>query len=153
MQTSDLTIRVSVRDQRLDLLENGRVVASYPVSTSRFGVGSEAGSYKTPLGRFQISEKIGDGLPLGTVFRGRVPLAPNDPLPPTDDLILSRILWLDGLEAQNANTHERFIYIHGTRHEDKIGQPDSHGCVRMKGDDLLALFERVPLGTEVVIAA
>ncbi|HEX3818456.1 MAG TPA: L,D-transpeptidase, partial [Chthoniobacterales bacterium] len=77
MQTSDLTICVSVRDQRLDLLEGERIVASYPVSTSRFGLGSEEGSYKTPLGRFKISEKIGDGLPLGTIFRGRIPLAPN----------------------------------------------------------------------------
>jgi lipoprotein-anchoring transpeptidase ErfK/SrfK len=153
MQTSELTIRISVRDQRLDLREGGRIVASYPVSTSRFGLGTAEGSFKTPLGRFKISEKIGEGLPVGTVFRGRVPLAPNEPLPASEDLILSRILWLDGLEAENANTHDRFIYIHGTRHEDKIGQPDSHGCVRMKSADLLAFFARVPLGAEVIIEA
>ena len=78
---------------------------------------------------------------------------PDDALPPTDDLVLSRILWLDGLEAHNANTRDRFIYIHGTNHEDEIGQPASHGCVRMKNADLIALFDQVPLGAEVVIEA
>lgn len=153
MQTTAPVIRISVAAQRLDLVENEKVIASYPVSTSRFGLGSEEGSFKTPLGRFEIAEKIGDGAPVGTIFRGRVPLAPNEQAPPTDDLILTRILWLEGREAHNANTRERYIYIHGTRHEDRIGEPASHGCVRMKGDDLLALFERVPTGTEVLIEA
>jgi lipoprotein-anchoring transpeptidase ErfK/SrfK len=106
---------------------------------------------KTPLGRFRIGEKIGGDLPTGTIFRSRVPLGPKDPPPPTDDHILSRILWLDGIEEHNANTRDRFIYIHGTNHEDKIGQPASHGCIRMKSADLIALFEQVPLGAEVVI--
>ena len=153
MQTSSPTIRVSVRDQRLDLLEGEEVVASYPVSTSSFGLGSEEGSRKTPLGRFQIGEKIGEGAPVGTIFRGRVPLAPNEPPPETEDHILTRILWLEGLEPENANTRARFIYIHGTNHEDRIGQPDSHGCIRMKTGDLLALFDRVSAGAEVVISA
>lgn len=153
MQTTSPTIRVSVRDQRLDLVEGEAVVASYPVSTSRFGLGSEEGSRKTPLGRFRIGEKIGAGAPVGTIFRGRVPLAPNEPPPETEDHVLTRILWLDGLEPQNANTRERFIYIHGTQHEDRIGQPDSHGCIRMKATDLLALFERVSTGAEVLITA
>ena len=153
MQTTGPTIRISVADQRLDLLENADVTASYPVSTSRFGIGSDVGSFRTPLGRFRIAQKIGEGAPIGTIFRGRVPLAPNEPLPATDDLILTRILWLDGEEEHNANTRDRFIYIHGTRHEDRIGEADSHGCVRMKGDDLVALFDRVSTGTEVVIEA
>jgi L,D-transpeptidase YbiS len=153
MQTEGPVIRVSVAAQRLDLIEAGEVVARYPVSTSRFGVGTEEGSFKTPLGRFQIGEKIGEGLPVGTIFRGRQPLAPNEPPPSTDDLILTRILWLEGCEAHNANTRDRFIYIHGTKHEDRIGQPASHGCVRMKTADLLALFDRVSPGTEVVIEA
>ncbi|MBA3962286.1 MAG: L,D-transpeptidase [Chthoniobacterales bacterium] len=153
MQTTAPTIRVSVRDQRLDLMDGEDVLASYPVSTSRFGIGSEAGSLKTPLGRFRIGEKIGADMPVGTIFRGRRPLSPNEKPPPTEDLILTRILWLEGLEEHNANTRERYIYIHGTRHEDLIGQPASHGCIRMKGDDLLALFERVPQGAEVVITA
>lgn len=153
MQTTGPTIRVSVRDQRLDLIEAGEVRASYFVSTSRFGVGSEEGSRKTPLGRFRISDKIGDDAPLGTIFRGRRPLGPGDSLPPTEDQIMHRILWLDGLEPQNANTRDRFIYIHGTNHEDRIGTPDSHGCIRMKSADLVALYERIPLGAEVEIIA
>ncbi len=152
MQTTSPTIRVSIDAQRLDLLDQDRVVASYPVSTSRFGLGSDEGSRKTPLGRFCIGEKIGADAPVGTIFRGRVPLRPNEPPPDTEDHILTRILWLDGLEPQNANTRSRFIYIHGTNHEDRIGRPDSHGCIRMKTEDLLALFEAVSAGTEVVIA-
>jgi lipoprotein-anchoring transpeptidase ErfK/SrfK len=151
MQTSEPLIRISVPEQRLDLLSGDTVLASYPVSTSRFGLGSEEGSMKTPLGRFKIGEKIGDGLPINTIFRSRIPLAPEEPPPPTEDLVLSRILWLDGLEEHNANTRDRFIYIHGTNHEDEIGQPASHGCVRMKNADLIALFDRVPIGAEVVI--
>jgi lipoprotein-anchoring transpeptidase ErfK/SrfK len=153
MQTSEPLIRISVREQRLDLLSGDEIIATYPVSTSRFGLGTEEGSMKTPGGRFQICEKIGDGAPLKTIFRGRIPLRPDDPAPPTDDLILSRILWLEGLEEHNANTRDRFIYIHGTNHEADIGRPASHGCIRMKNADLVALFDRVPLGTKVVIAA
>lgn len=108
---------------------------------------------KTPLGRFKIGEKIGTGLPSGTVFRSRIPLAPEQATPPGDDLVLSRILWLEGLEEHNTNTRDRFIYIHGTNHEEAIGQPASHGCIRMKNADLIALFDQVPLGAEVVIEA
>jgi L,D-transpeptidase YbiS len=151
MQTEDPMIRISIRDQRLDLVAGEEVLASYPISTSRFGIGSEAGSFRTPLGRFRIAEKIGAEMPPGTVFRGRIPLAPDDPLPPTEDLITSRILWLDGLDPENTNTRERFIYIHGTKHEDQIGQPASHGCVRMRNADIVALFERVPVGAKVRI--
>ncbi len=106
---------------------------------------------KTPLGRFRIGEKIGDGLPPGTVFCSRVPLAPDEALPPIDDLVLTRILWLDGTETHNTNTRDRYIYIHGTNHEEEIGRPASHGCIRMKSDDLVALFDRVPVGTSVLI--
>lgn len=153
MQTTSPRIRVSIPEQRLDLLDGDAVVASYPVSTSRFGLGSEEGSFKTPLGRFQIGEKIGADAPVGTIFRGRVPLAPNEPEPNTEDRILTRILWLKGLEPHNANTRDRFIYIHGTNHEETIGQPDSHGCIRMKTADLIALFDGVSTGTELVIEA
>jgi len=151
MQTPEPLIRISVREQRLDLVGGDGVLASYPISTSRFGLGSEEGSMKTLLGRFKIGEKIGSDLPINTVFRSRIPLAPEDPPPPTDDLVLSRILWLDGLEEHNANTRERYIYIHGTNHEEEIGQPASHGCIRMKNADLIALFDQVPRGAEVVI--
>ncbi len=90
-------------------------------------------------------------MPAGTIFVGRVPRQPDDPLPPTEDLVLSRILWLDGLESHNANTRNRFIYIHGTRHEDKIGEPDSHGCIRMRNADVVELFDLVDVDTPVTI--
>lgn len=88
---------------------------------------------------------------MGTIFRGRVPLGPGDPLPDTEDWITSRILWLDGLDSDNANTKDRFVYIHGTKHEDRIGQPDSHGCIRMRNADVIELFDLVREGTSVRI--
>jgi lipoprotein-anchoring transpeptidase ErfK/SrfK len=153
MQTTRPTIHISVRDQLLRLKCDDKILGSYPVSTSRFGVGSEEGSMKTPIGRFRIAEKIGADLPAGTIFQSRVPLDPSGPPPQNDDHVLSRILWLDGLEAHNSNTRDRFIYIHGTNHEDEIGQPASHGCIRMKNADLIAIFDQVPLDAEVIIEA
>ena len=144
-------IHISIRDQRLTLTEGETLVRTYPVSTSRFGIGTEEDSMKTPIGRFRVAEKIGDGLPSDTVFQSRVPLKADDPLPPTEDLVMSRILWLDGLDEHNANTRDRFIYIHGTKHEDKIGNPASHGCVRMRNADVIELFHLVDEGAPVVI--
>jgi len=144
-------VHISIRDQRLTLKEGETLIRTYPVSTSRFGIGTEEGSLKTPIGRFRIAEKIGDGLPSDTVFQSRVPLKADDPLPPTEDLVMSRILWLDGLDEHNTNTRERFIYIHGTKHEDKIGNPASHGCVRMRNADVIELFDLVDVGAPVVI--
>ena len=144
-------IHISVRDQRLTLKEDETPIRSYPVSTSRFGVGTEQGSMKTPTGRFCVTKKIGGDMPSGTIFRSRVPLKPDEPLPPTEDLVMSRILWLDGLDEQNANTRDRFIYIHGTKHEHKVGMPASCGCVRMRNADVIELFDLVDEGTPVVI--
>jgi len=144
-------IHISIRDQRLTLKEGETLVRTYPVSTSRFGIGAEEGSMKTPIGRFRVAGKIGDGLPSDTVFQSRVPLKADDPLPPTEDLVMSRILWLDGLDEHNANTRDRFIYIHGTKHEDKIGNQASHGCVRMRNADVIELFDLVDEGAPVVI--
>jgi len=151
MQTSRTNIHISIRDQRLTLKEGEVPIRSYRVSTSRFGVGTEEGSMKTPTGRFRVAEKIGGEMPSNTVFRNRIPLHPGDPLPPTEDLVMSRILWLDGLDEQNANARDRFIYIHGTKHEDKIGSPASHGCVRMRNDDVVELFDLVDEGAHVII--
>jgi lipoprotein-anchoring transpeptidase ErfK/SrfK len=145
------TIHVSIGDQRLTLKKGQRPIRSYPVSTSRFGIGTEEGSLKTPTGRFRVAQKIGDGMPGTTIFVGRVPLKADEIPPPTEDFVMSRILWLDGLDERNANTRDRFIYIHGTRHEDKIGKPASHGCVRMRNADVIELFELVDEGTPVVI--
>ncbi len=151
MQTSQTNIHISIRDQRLTLKKGETPIRIYPVSTSRFGIGTDEGSMKTPTGRFRIGEKIGGEMPSDTVFHARVALKAGDPLPPTEDLVMSRILWLDGLDEDNANTRDRFIYIHGTKHEEKIGIPDSHGCVRMRNGDVAELFKLVDEGTHVII--
>jgi lipoprotein-anchoring transpeptidase ErfK/SrfK len=151
VQTSRKKVDISLRRQRLALKEGRKTIRTYPISSSRFGIGSEEGSMKTPTGRFRIGEKIGHAARPGTIFQARVALGPNDPLPETEDLITSRILWLDGLDEDNANTRDRFIYIHGTKHEDKMGIPDSHGCIRMRNEDVIELFDLVDEGTPVVI--
>ena len=151
MQSARTRIDISIGDQRLTLTRDGETLRSYPVSSSRFGIGTEEGSMKTPLGNFRIVEKIGHAAEPGTIFKARVALGPDDPLPETEDLITSRILWLDGVDKGNANTRDRFIYIHGTKREHKIGTPDSHGCIRMRNDDVIELFELVDETTQVVI--
>ena len=146
-------IQISARTQELILKRGRKTLATYPISTSRFGLGSKEGSMKTPTGRFRIAEKIGDGMPLETVFKSRRPIKVTKKLLREEDLIMTRILWLDGLDARNANAHERFIYIHGTNHEENIGEPASHGCIRMRNADLVELFELVKRGTPVIIKA
>jgi lipoprotein-anchoring transpeptidase ErfK/SrfK len=152
-KSAQATIHISVRAQELTLKRGRKKLATYPVSTSRFGLGSREGSMKTPTGRFRIEEMIGEGMPLGTVFKSRRPVKATRKLLREEDLIMTRILWLDGLDPRNANTHERFIYIHGTNHEENIGEPASHGCIRMRNADLVELFESVKRGTPVVIKA
>jgi L,D-transpeptidase YbiS len=151
-KSPEVRIRISVGKQRLTLKSGRTKAAEYPVSTSRFGLGSRKGSFKTPTGKFRIAEKIGDGMPLGTVFKSRRPVRATKKLLREEDLIMTRILWLDGLEPRNANSHDRYIYIHGTNHEDKIGTPASVGCIRMKNADLIELFEQVTEGTPVEIS-
>jgi lipoprotein-anchoring transpeptidase ErfK/SrfK len=151
VKSSQTKIDISIRDQTLSVSRGGETVRSFPVSSSRFGLGSEEGSHKTPVGYFKVAQKIGHDMPSGTIFQARVPLQPVDPLPETEDWITSRILWLEGLEEHNANTRDRFIYIHGTKHEDKIGIPDSHGCIRMRNADVIELFQLVDEGTPVAI--
>jgi len=150
-KSPEAKIQISVRAQQLTLKAGRQKLASYPVSTSRFGLGTKEGSFKTPTGKFRITEKIGAGMPLRTVFKSRRPVKATKKALREEDLVMTRILWLDGLERRNANTHDRYIYIHGTNHEEKIGLPDSHGCIRMKNADLVELFERVFEGTPVEI--
>jgi len=152
-KSAQAKIDISVSKQRLTLKLGRKKVGEYPVSTSRFGLGTEEGSRRTPIGRFRIAEKIGDGLPQGTVFKSRRPVKATKKLLQTEDLIMTRILWLDGLDPGNANTHERFIYIHGTNHEESIGKPVSQGCIRMKNADLLELYKLVDVDTPVAIRA
>jgi L,D-transpeptidase YbiS len=145
------SIHISVSRQTLTLQGGPGASMEYPVSTSQFGLGAESGSFKTPLGRFEISEKIGSGAAYGTVFSSRVPTGEiGDPSDPAD-LIQTRILWLRGLDPENANTRDRYIYIHGTNHEEAIGAPASHGCVRMRNADIAELYDFVTEGTPVSI--
>jgi lipoprotein-anchoring transpeptidase ErfK/SrfK len=148
-----LKIAVSISAQTLTVEEQGSVIASFPVSTSRFGVGSLPGSLKTPIGEFKIAKKIGHGQPSRTVFVARLPVGEEFDWTNASDLITSRILWLEGLEAENANTRERFIYIHGTNREEEIGLPASHGCIRLRNQDIIALFDLVEEGDQVRIFA
>ncbi len=152
MQKSQRKIQVSVPDQELRLIEGENVVASWPVSTSRHGLGSEEGSFKTPTGKFQVCEEFGGDAPEGTIFKDRKPVGRwNAGEKSEEDMVLTRILWLEGLEEQNANTKERYIYIHGTNDEENIGQPVSIGCVRMKNADVATLYDEVTVGTPVEI--
>jgi lipoprotein-anchoring transpeptidase ErfK/SrfK len=145
-------IVVSTREQKLALIDRGNVVAIYPVSTSKFGLGDWRGSRFTPLGKLQIAEKIGDSAPAGTVFKDRRRtgeiVAPDSP---GRDPIVTRILWLRGLEAQNANAFGRDIYIHGTPEERLIGTPASYGCIRMRSSDVIQLYNVVGTGAGVTI--
>lgn len=153
MQTSPKMLHISIRGQRLSLKSGDDLVRSYPISTSRFGLGSEEGSMKTPLGQFRIGQKIGGNILQGTIFKDREPMDQTAEASPNDDLVMSRILWLEGSEDHNANTRDRYIYIHGTNHEDKIGEPASHGCIRMRNADVIELFDLVDEQTPVVIEA
>jgi hypothetical protein len=145
-------IVVSVRDQKLGLLDQGKLLATYPVSTSKFCLGDRPGRFGTPLGRLAIAQKIGDGAPVGAVFKDRrrtgEVVAVNAP---GRDPIVTRIIWLRGLERQNANAFRRDIYIHGTPEERNIGRPASYGCIRMRSLDIVSLYNVVGLGAEVMI--
>lgn len=148
-----LTIEILVGEQRLRLRQNGKVLLCCAISTSKWGLGSEPGSNRTPIGRFRVAEKHGAGAPSGTIFKSRQPVGrwrPGGRVIP-DDLITSRLLWLAGQEKHNATTYSRYIYLHGTNQEHLLGTPHSHGCVRLSNDAVIALYDLVPDGTEVVI--
>jgi lipoprotein-anchoring transpeptidase ErfK/SrfK len=147
----DWEMRVDIERQMLDLCHRDKVIKSWPVSTSRFGLGFEPGSFKTPTGRFMVAEKIGDGAPLWAEFKSRQPTGGISESGGDQDGILTRILWLSGLDADNANTRDRYIYFHGTNREDLIGTPASHGCIRLRNADITELFDLVPEGVRVVI--
>lgn len=144
---------VSVRDQKLGIYgKDGKLAKKYTVSTSKFGLGDKSGSNCTPLGKHEIVAKIGHGLPAGAVLKSRhwngEVLKPNAP---GRDPIVSRILWLKGMEKTNKNAFHRFIYIHGTPEEKNLGRPASYGCVRMGMKDVVDLFNTVDIGVKVTI--
>jgi len=156
------SVKINIEKQQLQLLdESGAVLNEYSVSTSKYGAGNANGSEKTPLGLHRIAEKLGGAMPVNEVFIGRLPhgnleecQARGVDLP--DDVIMSRILWLEGMEPGRnkggyVDTYQRYIYIHGTNHEDDIGTPQSIGCIRMRNDDIVELFRLIEVGSEVNI--
>lgn len=146
-------IEISIARQEMSTLaRNGQQLASYVISTSKFGLGNEPGSNHTPLGKFTIAEKIGAGALWGTIFNSRQAIGLWSPAFETDcDLITTRILWLAGSQKPNANTYNRYIYIHGTNQEHLLGTPASHGCIRMANWHIVELFDLVAVGTRVDI--
>lgn len=157
----DQWLDISITEQQCQLWQQGEVVFSAPVSTALNGAGEQNGSGCTPRGWHQIRACIGAGQPLNTVYAGRRPTGEifNSHLArayPERDWILTRILWLSGLEVGrnrlgNVDTMRRYIYIHGCPDSEPMGQPRSHGCIRMHNQELLALFERVTPGLKVRI--
>ncbi len=162
---TEKVLLVSSKEQRLYLYEDQHLVASYVVSTAEAGVGQEEKSYQTPLGLHKVAKKIGRNAPLYTIFRGRINTGkrwnPHEFKYAQDDLVLTRILWLEGLEpgynsGRNSqgilvDSKDRFIYIHGTNHEEDLGVPASKGCIRMAANNLIYLFDQVPVGSLVWI--
>jgi hypothetical protein len=152
--TGPYTATVSVPEQKMEITKDGVRIGVYPVSTSKFGLGSQRNSYRTPLGSFIVCDKIGSGVPIGGKFHSRrftgqvVDLSRDQ----ARDSILTRILRLNGLDPNNRNAADRGIYIHGTNQEKLVGQPASYGCVRMRNRDVIEVFNELPVGTLVVIS-
>ncbi len=162
LPSAEHCIVVSIDQQKLWFFA-GEAVREYVVSTARAGVGCVADSHQTPTGLHRVAEKIGDGAPLGMVFKARVPTGRiwTEGPAPEDNLITTRILWLEGLEpGRNAgrdaqgrlvDTKARFVYLHGTNQAARLGTPNSHGCVLLADADVRDLFERTPVGTPVYL--
>jgi lipoprotein-anchoring transpeptidase ErfK/SrfK len=153
-------IDVSIAQQQLCVKKNNKIIKTYPISTSGYGVGSKVNSNFTPLGKHTICAKIGAGAPIGTIFKAGIQTKRNAtihtnsvPNEKQEDFITTRVFQLQGEEAQNANSFSRGIWVHGTPYEGDIGRPCSHGCVRMKNKDIIELFELITLNTPLIIVA
>ncbi|MCW8962422.1 MAG: L,D-transpeptidase [Gammaproteobacteria bacterium] len=152
---------VDVSSQSLFVCEAGEITGQFPVSTALKGTGCDENSFQTPIGLHRISEKIGDGVQPGMVFKGRQATGELAEVEQADrdtghDHITSRVLWLTGMQrginqGEGVDTHDRYIYIHGTNEEGRIGQAVSHGCIRLKNRDVITLYEQVEEGTAVII--
>lgn len=154
-----LSKRLVVRtdSQTAELWRDGQLAKTYTVSTARNGLGTVEGSYCTPPGKLRVAHKIGDGAAAGAIFKARLPTGATwrpsaaDAAPNAEDLILTRILWLEGLDAANKNTIDRYVYLHGTNQEQLLGTPASHGCVRFGNADIIEVFNALDAGSEVEI--
>jgi lipoprotein-anchoring transpeptidase ErfK/SrfK len=152
-----MLLLVNIKQQKLRVVRKNKKTAEYVISTSKYGIGNKENSFKTPLGIHRVIEKYGDGAPVGRIFKDRLDTGKTwKPGDAPDDYVLTRILRLEGLEpgfnkGPGIDSYERYIYIHGTSREKKIGTPISHGCVVMKNIDVIKLYDRVKAGTIVVI--
>ena len=155
-------IEISISEQKLFLLDNKSVIKTYLISSSKYGEGSKVNSFKTPLGKHVVKRKIGKDMPLGARFIGRIfsgeiyPIYDSDQVLVEDDVVQSRILWLDGLEdginkGEGVDSYSRYIYIHGTPEEWLLGEKASKGCIRMSNKDVIELFNLVEEGIPVTI--
>ena len=154
-------IFISIEKQKLYYIKNKIIIQEYIISSAELGVGNIQGSNKTPLGLHKIKQKFGDETPengrmIGRVFYGNIATIIHDTSRSKTDDITSRILWLDGQEkgynkGGNVDSYARYIYIHGTSEEGRLGTPSSHGCIRMKNKDIIELYDKIKLGTLVLI--
>ncbi len=145
-------IAITLRDQKLSLFEEGKLVEEYPISSSKFGIGAQYGSHRTPTGIHAVSSKLGTGQPEGMVFKSGRPTGEIvDVNAQGRDPIVTRVIQLSGLEKSNRNSYVRRIYLHGTPEERYIGVPASYGCIRMRSDDIVDLYARIHRGTPVAI--
>ena len=152
---------VSIENQKMYHIKEGAIVKKYIISSSEYGTGSEAGSNKTPLGLHKVKEKYGDETPIngrmiGRVFYGQIATLYNDKTKSKTDDVTSRIFWLEGLEngknkGEGIDSYKRYIYIHGSSEEGRLGTPASHGCIRMKNNEVIDLYKTIAIGTLVLI--
>jgi lipoprotein-anchoring transpeptidase ErfK/SrfK len=161
-QLSEYVIVIVASEQKQYLLHHGQPLQQYIISTSEFGLGNKANSNKTPLGVHVVTEKYGDNAKIGTIFRSRgntgrtAKILTEEGQRSKADNVTTRILWLSGLEkgvnkGKSIDSHKRYIYIHGTDEEGRLGAPASHGCIRMRNQAVIDLYQTVPIGTLVVI--
>jgi phosphoserine phosphatase len=149
---NDLRLEVSIDDQMLRVFRGTDLVRDFVISTAAKGAGSAPGSHRTPTGRFVIVQKIGDGMPAGTIFVSRRAVGHWQAGDASDrDLVLTRVIRISGLDPDNSNTFDRFIYFHGTNREDLLGTPASCGCIRLSNQEIVELHDLVEPGMEVVI--
>ena len=157
----DEVLFVSLKEQKMYHLKQGKLLSEYIISSSAYGIGSKAGSNKTPLGLHKVKQKFGEKTPINgrmiaRVFYGQIVTIYTDNTKSKTDDVCSRILWLDGMEeglnkGDGIDSYSRYIYIHGTSEEGRLGKPASHGCIRMKNKDIIELYDKVKIGTLVLI--
>lgn len=151
----------SVSEQKMYHIKDQKIIETYTISTSAYGIGCKTGSNKTPPGLHKVAAKYGDDTPIngrmiGRVFYGQIATIYTDSTKSKTDDVTSRILWLDGLEkglnkGEGIDSFKRYIYIHGTSEEGRLGSPASHGCIRMKNKEVIELYEKIKIGTLVLI--